>query len=122
MRNDYIRQLVYNRNMRAGLTGVYERNPNKQTTSFSGYHINLSALAKRVKVCPSHLSRVFSGGTVPSLTLARKLSSELGMSMDSFLKELDARTQPTIYKDACNRLAFAICSLPEITLDTDTQA
>jgi transcriptional regulator with XRE-family HTH domain len=99
MRNDYGCELVYNRNMRAGLTGVYERNPNKQTTSFSGYHINLSALAKRVGVCPSHLSRVFSGGAVPSLTLARKLSSELGMSMDSFLKQLDARTSP-IYKDA----------------------
>ena len=99
MRNDYIRQLVYNRNMRAGLTGVYEANPNRQTTSFAGLPINLSALSRIAGVSPSHLSRVFSGQAVPSLPLARKLSIELGVTLDTLLKQFDSRSR-SLYKDA----------------------
>ena len=53
--------------------------------------IQINKLARAVKINPSHISRIFSGKKQPSHSLARKIATELGITLDELYEMLDAK-------------------------------
>ena len=58
---------------------------------FNGNLINISALARSLRVSQSYLSKVLAGKIAPNLTNARKIASALDMSLDEFLDAVESR-------------------------------
>jgi transcriptional regulator with XRE-family HTH domain len=52
-------------------------------------HVVLTRLARSTGYSLSHISRIFSCETKPSMTCLVRLSTELGISIDEFVRKLD---------------------------------
>lgn len=50
--------------------------------------VNRSAIARATNTNLAHISRIFSGKRKPSLTLARKISAFLGVTVEELCQEL----------------------------------
>lgn len=77
--------------MKAGKSGVIEKNPNTQTIKFGDQWINQSAIARAQGLDQSYVSRIFNGQRTPSLQSAQKIAAMLGMTLDQFVEALATR-------------------------------
>lgn len=68
-----------------------EAHPTSQSVRFAGMAINLSRIQRAMSppLDHSYLSRIFAGERTPSTAYARMLAAALGMTLQSFLEELD---------------------------------
>lgn len=81
-----------------------ERNRTRKTIYFCRTPINLTQIADVTGLNLSFLSNVFNGKRTPSIKTGQLISHALGMSLDDFLKGLDARLRD---KDARFRRQIA---------------
>lgn len=63
----------------------------RKTVVFLGKPINLSKLAKEMNVSHSLLSRIFSGERNGSANSIRRISEQLGITMEEMLKALESK-------------------------------
>lgn len=56
--------------------------------------VNRSALAREMGLDRTHVSKVLSGGDMPSLPVAAGMAKILGITLDDFYEYLSRRTQP----------------------------
>ncbi len=78
-----------------GMSAYAPDRVHRKTVVFLGQPLNLSKMAKDMNVSHSLLSRIFSGDLNGSANSIRRISEQLGLTMEETLKGLENKRRGT---------------------------
>lgn len=79
--------------MKSQPTGCVTEKPIKSSIILGGRYINLSAISRTQDIDLSYLSRIINGKKEPTIRVARKVASAIGMGLEEFLDAIDERVR-----------------------------
>lgn len=72
--------------MGSQVNNCIEPSPTKQTIRFAGTPVNMSKLCEETGVIYSYLSHILNGHRTPSIDIAKKVATGLGMDLGEFIQ------------------------------------